>query len=304
VSERTLKQLVGALAVVVGLWVVSLLVGGGSGSIAATGEIGGFFDGVGASSVDMVQIAGPAESVRLDRTSDGWTANGHPGDQAAISRFLGILDEVQIGEMIANNPANHDRMGVSADSAIRVTFEVDGGERTLLLGNSGRRFGTAYVRLPDADDVYLLEGDLRSQATRRVDNWRNRAMVAVDSAEVARIEVDRDGSGYALVRGDSAWTVEGGGEATGSAVNGILAELSSLIATGFLEEGDSIAALDQETTTRAYSDSGDMLAEIRIGAGQADRWARTVTDEYIYRVSSFRAGRVAPARETVLPEGS
>jgi len=98
--------------------------------------------------------------------------------------------------------------------------------------------------------------------------------------------------------------VEGGGEATASAVNGILSELSSLIATGFLEAGDSIAALDEATTTCAYAASGEVLAEIRIGTGQADRWARTVADEYIYRLSTFRAGRVAPTRESVASGGS
>jgi len=304
VSERTLKQLVGALAVVLGLWAVSLLFSGGSGSIAASAEISGFFDGLGASTVDAIEIAGPTESVRLERGDDGWTANGHPGDQAAIARFLDVLADVQIGDMIANNPANHDRMGVSVDSAVMVTFEVSGGERTLLLGDSGRRFGTAYVRLPDADDVYLLDGDLRSQAVRRTENWRNRTMVAVDSTRIVRIEVDRADDAYALIRGDSLWTVEGGEEASVNAVNGVLMEFSGLVATGFFEEGDSIASLDQATTTRVYSDSGEVLAEITIGAGEADRWARTVSDEYIYRVSSFRAGRVAPTRPTVVPEGS
>ena len=79
----------------------------------------------------------------------------------------------------------------------------------------------------------------------------------------------------------------------------MLSELSSLVATGFVAEGDSIAELAEAATTRALSSSGEVLAEITIGAGSVDRWARTASDEYLYRVSSFRADRVAPPLASV-----
>jgi hypothetical protein len=303
-SERTLKQLFGALAVVVGLWAVSFLFVGGSGAISATGAVSSILDDLDGESLLAIRLDGPLGAVDLTRGEDGWTANGHPGNQAAVSRLIDVLADAEVGDLVASNPANHDRMGVSEDSALVVTFDVDGGSRTIMVGHAGRRYGTSYVRLPDTDEVYLLEGDLRTQARRRLDDWRNRSMVKLDSAQIARIEVERAGGAYTVVRGDSLWTVEGGGEATANSVNGMLTELSDLLASGFFEESDSIAALDLETTTTAYSASGEVLAEITVGAGLGDRWARTTTDEYMYRVSSFRAGRLAPSKETIEPDGS
>lgn len=300
-SERTLKQLVGALTVVVGVWIVGTLFSGGSGSIAASGSISNVFDGLDGVSLQSMRMVNEGSSVELTRSGDGWTANGFPADPAAVSRLLDILPDLEIGDLTASNPDNHDRMGVSVESAVTVTFTVGGDERALLVGKSGRRFGTAYVRLPGEDDVYLLDGDLRAQLTRDLDSWRDRTMVRIDSAAVARIVVQRGTRSYALERGDTAWTFADGGPAQAPVVNGILAELSALVATGFLADTDSIAELDLEMTTTALSASGEVLAEIRLGSGDGDRWGRTLTDDYLYRVTSFRAGRVAPAQEDVEP---
>jgi hypothetical protein len=302
-SERTLKRLVGALAVAVALWVIAELVSSGSGSIGASGDIAGFFDDVDAESLEAIRFERADSTVELERAGDRWTVNGFPADSGSVARLLETIPELRIGDLTATNPANHARMGVSEDSASSVDFVVGGETKTLLVGDAGRRFGTSYVRLPGADDVYLLEGDLRSNVRRGLDQWRNRVMVSIDSAAVARIEVEKDGDAYTLVRGDSLWTFESGDSVQGPAVQGILSELAHLVATGFVAEGDSVAALPASSTTRALSGEGELLAEITVGEGTGERWARTASDEYLYRVSTFRADRVAPPLEDVVAGG-
>lgn len=304
-SELALKRLVGALAVVVMLWLGAMLITDGSGSISASGEITGFFDGVDSASVDAVRIGDGGDAVELTRTGMAWTVNGYPADRAAVSRLMAALSDASIGDLGATNPQNHDRMGVSADSATALSIDTGQGSRTILIGDAGPRFGTSWARMPGEDAVYLLEGDVRAQIDRDVDAWRNRVMVAVDSADVARIEVDRDDVSWAVVRSDSAWTLDGEGAENGDgaaapvAIEGILSELTNLVATGFVAESDSIAALPRASMTRALSSTGEVLAEITIGSGSGDRWARTASDDDLYRVSSFRADRVAPALASV-----
>lgn len=302
-TELTLKRLLGVFAIAVAVWVVSsLLSGGGSGAITAPGEISGFFDGVDATTVTAIDIERNGETVRLEPQDGDWRVNGFPADTANVSRFLRVLDSAQVGDLIANNPGNHERMGLSPDSASSVALTMnDGSSRTILLGKAGQRFRTAFVRLPDDDAVYLLDGDLRAHVNRTLEIWRNRNMVAIDTTRVARVEVDAQDGGYAIVRGDSLWTVEGGGEVGRSALNGIMAELHLFVASGFVAEGDSIAGLEGATTTRALSESGELMAEVTISDGAGDRWATTQSDDYLYRVTSFRAGRIAPTREALEP---
>lgn len=300
-TERTLKRLVGALAVVLAVWAVAELMPGGSGAISAPGELARFFDGVEAESLEAVRFTRGDSTLELNRSDSAWTIRGFPADSASVERFMDAVAELRVGDLVATNPENHSRMGVVEDSAVAVDFVVDGRARTILVGDAGRRFGTAYVRLPGADEVFLLEGDLRTHARRGLDQWRNRVMVAVDTAAVARVEVERDGDAYALVRGDSVWTFTDGGEARETAVRGVLSELARLVASGFVAEGDSLASLPAAAVTRAYTDAGDLVAEVTVGEGSGERWARTASDEYLYRVSSFRANRVAPPLEDVEP---
>lgn len=300
-SEGTLKRLVGALVVVVGLWLLAEAMSGGSGSIAASGEMASFFDDLDPATLEAVRMTRGDTTVELRPSDGGWVVNGFPADSGSVARFLDELGAAEVGDLAATNPDNHARMGVSADSAARLELVAAGDTRTLLVGDAGRRFGTSYVRLPGDDRVHLLEADLRPHVRRGIDQWRNRVMVSVDSSAVARIEVERDGDAYALVRGDSAWTFEGGGGLRSTAVQGILAELSRLVASGFVAEGDSIGGSPASSTTRALSADGELLAEVTVGEGTGERWARSGRDDYVYRVSTFRADRVAPPREDLQP---
>lgn len=299
-SESTLKRLVGALVVVVGLWLLAEAMSGGSGSIAASGEMAGFFDDLDPAMLETVRMTRGDSTVELRRSDGGWTVDGFPADSGSVARFLDELGAAEVGDLAATNPDNHARMGVSEDSAARLELVAAAGDvRTLLVGDAGRRFGTSYVRLPDDDRVHLLEADLRTHVRRGLDQWRDRVMVTVDSSAIARIEVEKDADAYTLVRGDSAWSFDGGGAVRSTAVQGILAELSRLVASGFVAEGDSIGALPRSSSTRALGADGEVLAEVTIGEGTGERWARTSRDDYVYRVSTFRADRVAPPREDV-----
>jgi len=302
-SERTLKRLVGALAVVVALWVVTTLVAGGGGTAGPSGGMATIFDGISESSIEAVRLSGTDQPVELRREGEAWTVNGYAPDSATVARFIDLIVDLEVGDLAATNPANHDRMGVSQDSAESMEIDVEGGDtRRVLIGEQGPRFATVYGRLPDEDEVYVLRGDLRIHAIRRLDDWRNKRMVAIDTSLVRRIEVERDGEAYTVVRADSTWTLEDGGEAAPTPVRNMLMELANLRASAILEEGDSIAALEQGGSTMAYSESGEVLAEVRIGSGEADRWGRVPSDSVIYRLPSFRVDRITPERSAVDPE--
>jgi hypothetical protein len=157
--------------------------------------------------------------------------------------------------------------------------------------------------MPGEDEVYLLEGALRTHLTRDLDGWRNRRMVAIDTSLVHRIEVERDEETFAVVRGDSVWTFEDGGTVVERQVQSVLQELAgALVAAGFVPDEDSLAALPQAGSTVAYSEAGDVLAEISIGGGSGERWAMAAGDSVRYRIATFRANLITPTLESVTPE--
>jgi hypothetical protein len=305
VTEQTLKRLIAVLVAAIVVWVAAVsLSSDGDGPIVATGAITEFFDGVDSSSATAVRFIGSEQAIELRTDGGVWTANGHASDTLMVSRLLRTFTQAGAGDLAGTNPSNHDRMGVSADSAVTLEIDVAGETRTLLVGKAGARAGRVYARLPGQDDVYLLQADIRAPAIRRLEDWRNKGMISADTSRVARIEVERDGDSYTLIRGgEGEWTFEeDGGEAQPSAVRGVLSELARLIASGFLEESDSVAVLERGGSTVAYSETGELLARLEIGSGENDRWARLPDDPAVYRLPAFRIDRITPKLEAVRPD--
>lgn len=298
-SERTLKRLVGALVVLIVVWGIATLLSGRGGAPGASAELASFFDGVSEESLTAVRMGTPDEAIELRREGDGWTVNGHATDSGSVARFWNDLAAAEIGGLVASNPANHARMGVSADSAARFELDLGDDTRVLFVGDQGSRYGTSYVRLPEADDVYVLDSNLRPHVVRSLANWRNKRMAAIDTSAVHRLEVRRDEDRYALVRGDTAWTFEDGGATSGGGVRNILMELRDVRAAGFLEEADSLAMLEEGASVVALGAEGDTLVSVTLGVGEGDRWARVEGNPVLYSVSSFRADRMAPTQERV-----
>ncbi len=302
-SEKALKQLVGALVVVVALWGIATLVSrAGDGSIGATGELAAFFDGVDASSVGSVRILRPTDTIALSAEGGAWRVNGFRADSGSIARFFETLSGAEVGDLVATNPANHDRMGVSTDSAKTLEMRVGGSARTLLFGKEGPRASTIYARRSGADEVYLVEAGLWNHLQRQLGDWRNRRMLAIDTGRVARVTVERETDRFTLVRADTTWTFEDGGAARTPQVESLLRELGGgLVASRFVPDGDSLAALPQGGRTVAYSADGAVLAEVTVGSGTGDRWGMVVGDSVRYRLPAFRVDAVVPTLESLRP---
>ena len=189
-------------------------------------------------------------------------------------------------------------MGVAGDDAKRVRFAGAGGTYgTVIVGRPGRGYQTVYARREGADEVYLVSGSLGTVVERAVREWRDKRIVAVDTAAIHTVLVDHEGGGFSVVKGDSVWTFGDGGAIDPNGIRDVFAELRDFRAVGFLTESDSVASLEQGASVVVLDEAGDTLAALTLGSGSGDRWVRAAGDPVIYSVNSFRADRVAPSRE-------
>lgn len=289
-SDRTLRAslyFLGAVTVLY-LLVTVLRDGGGdspaddSGLAAVLGELDGEW-------LTRVELAGPEETIELSKDGGVWTVNGFEADSAAIARYVRAVDEVEVRSVAATNPANHERMGVTAGSAWTMTVD---GTATVLLGNSGNRYRTFYARLPDADEVSLVEGDLRAAATRSLFDWRKKVMVRADTAAIASVRVTRDGTTTVYERGDSAWTVDGE-EVEGVTVRDLLQELAGLRASGFAPQ-DAVMPESPDRSVQALDADGNEIASVQLAEQENNFRAFSPASRYIFEIANFRADRIAP----------
>ena len=299
-SEQTLKRILGALGILVILWIGSMLLserrGGGP---APDRGIASLLDGLDQTTVSAVRIAGPSQTVALQQSGGAWTVNGNVTDSSAVTRLWDALAEAEVGGIVANNPRNHARMGLSADSAWAVDFALaDGGTASLLVGKTGPIIPSGYVRLPDQDAVAVVSGDLRSALTQSITDWRNKTILRVDTAAVVRVVLETDEGTRVVERSDSSWSVDGE-PADATTMRSVLDELANLVAVGFVEDREVF----QENRKRviAFGAQQDTLGAILITGEAGNRHVRTHGSDIVFEVASFRADRITPDIERLRP---
>ncbi len=302
-SRGTMWRLIGALGTALVLWLVVRTAAGGAGNGAADSGVQALLASIDTGRVERIRLTGAEEPVELARGGGRWMVGGHDADSTLVGRFLRALASASVEGLAATNPANHARMGLAPEEADTLRVVTDGEERTLLVGDAGPRTGTVFARLPGEDEVWVVEGDLRAHVGREADGWRDRHMLAVDTGAVRALEIVHEGDRIRVEREDSTWTFAGGEAVAPTVVRDVLSELSDLVASGFLAEGDSLAAEPELGSVTALGSGADTLARVRVGSGEGTRWARVEGDPALYRITRFRAERLVPSRERLRPPG-
>ncbi len=302
-SDRTLKRLLAALGALVLLYVLVLVSGRSrGGGVAGGSEMARLVDAVEESRIGAVRLVGPSDTLEIERAGSAWTVNGYPVDSAAISRFWRAMEETEVTGLAASNPANHPRLGVARDSAWSLVLVRSGSEDfELLLGKSGPRFRTAYARLPEADEVFLLEGDLRGAAARPLRDWRDKTVVRVDTAAVLELLLHREGEDANLRREERGWSV-GGALADSIRVASLLGELARVLATGFAPD---TAVFPDEVVRRlvAIGEPGDTLAFVDMVEQDGSFLVRNRGGDTVFQLSSWLADRLVPRPEDLVSGG-
>ncbi len=296
-STKTLTRLLAAAAFLLGLWfVISLVPSGGAGD-GPSADWADFFDRLNRVTVSEVRLDGADGERVIVRDGESWTIDGLPADSGTVARFWESVESATVTSLVSRNPDNHGRMGLAGGSAYQMTFQLEAESRSVLVGDAGTSAGTSFVRRPESAEAYILSSNFNAHMTRPLPDWRDRRVVIVDTAAVARIDLAAGDGNHTLSRADSIWTLAGGEEADPSAVRGILEELSTLRANGFAEAGNEIFDAPAELSLTALGGAGDTLAVLTLGEGDGDRWVTTRGDTTVFRLPSFRTARLVPSGE-------
>jgi hypothetical protein len=171
----------------------------------------------------------------------------------------------------------------------------------LLIGEQGRAFQTAYVRLADDDEVFLFRGALPGMLSRALDAWRDRSIARIPPDSVGTVIITRNDREATLTRGAGGWTV-GARPADTAAVGRLLGALGDLTAIGFA----SPAEIDSLDFTRPWrrlavlGRAGDTLLALDLDSTPAGYWARGAVPGGVFKVDFWRLDQVTPTVEVLL----
>ena len=298
-----LRYLAIALVIALALWGLAELLGSRGGGVERTALL----PAIPSEEIGAVDIGRAADTIRLRRAEgDAWTVDGFPASPAAVASLLEALGAPTEGELVARSAASHARMGLDSAQAKRLT--VRGGDRVLgelLVGNHGRAYQTASARLPDRDDVYLLDGGLVPLVDRGVNDWRDRRIVSVVPDSIRGIEIARGRTHYALERRDETWALAGGGAVDSARVAQLVSAFGNVEAQGTAfatpAEADSADFTSPERRVVLTGSGGAPLATLAFDSTASGFWVRRDGSPTVFRLFQWKVDELTPADSTIRP---
>lgn len=291
-SPRALLRALGALAVLLFLWGAFALFRG-SISDRATGLD---LPALTAADVDRIVVQAGEDTIDLRRVGGGWQVNGRAADAGQIDQlFAALADSAASSELIARSEGSHGRLGVDGTGR-RVRFQRGGDDLlVLVVGERGRDYQTAYLRLDASSDVFMYRGSLPGLLDRDMDAWRDRRIARVVPDSVGAVVVERGGRAARLSRAGEAWTV-GGAPADSAAVGGLLRALGDVTAIGFPAAATE-DSLDFERPSRRLTvlgRGGDTVLALAFDSTGTGHWARRGSDGTVFQLDFWRVNQLTP----------
>ncbi|HUK22027.1 MAG TPA: DUF4340 domain-containing protein [Gemmatimonadales bacterium] len=305
-SSGQLRTIAAVVAVLLVLWGASELVSRRPQRASATLRL----PAIKASDVDTVRIIHVADTVVLAKQDSAhWTVNGFSATPGSVTELLEATHDSAAAppELVAQNPASFDRMGVDSAGGRWVRFRShrSGAETVIIVGKTGSDYDSYYLRLPGDQHVYLVHNRLASFTQRGVDDWRDHAIAKVPADSVHAVEVTRGKERYTLRRNGSTWSFGGGGAADSGLVKRLVERFASLSGSGFAAPRtvDSLARQGSRAT-RAVTlrgDKGRALLSLSIDSTTGVFWVRKQGDPTVYRLDSWNVDQITPSAQSLKP---
>jgi len=303
-SDRFLKILAGILVVLAVAWAAARFTSGRGGGESAEGFTLALSDDV---EIDSVVIATPDETLRLV-AGDSWTVNGYEAIADAGESLKRALAEVEVGQLVSRNPENHGRLGVADGEGRRFTVYVGGRvQLSIIIGDRARGYRQSYVRQPDADEVYTIQGGLISLAGRSVSDWREKAILSFTRGDITGLEYAYGDTLLSLARDSvGSWHVGSDGPAIEeTAIGGMLSQLAGLRAIGFAE--DAVAdtlTWESSARVRVIGPGGAVLGDLTFleRAEEVGYYVRRGGSPVVYTLSKYTGDQILKREADVLPE--
>lgn len=298
-NRTQLLRAVAVLVAVLILWgVAEIIRGSGSSSV----EEVQLAPAIEAGTVDTVTFTGPSDTILLARGDDGWTVNGYRASDEGVGAFLNAFRTPLSGELVARNATSHARLGV--DSAAGRFVRLQQGPKQLadlIVGHEGQANQTVYVRRTNDDRVYRVSGEVAPMFRRKVNDWRDKRIAAVDQDSVARIDIERGRTHISLARRDSSWVVDGGGKADSATMSRVLGDLHALEAqgNGFATPGqaDSADFTRPERRLTAFATDGHPLTTLAFDSTSTGFLVKRADRDAIYWLYQWKVDELTPTAE-------
>jgi hypothetical protein len=243
--------------------------------------------------VDTVSISSDESTAELERIGTDWRAGQFPVFEPKLLAFWSAVSDIDGAQLVANNPANHSRMGVADGQGTTLGFFLGGVvQEQFLVGNWSPEVRLCYLRRPGKSEVYSIPCASPELFNPDPDSWRNRIVLSFPRDAVESIGYTYpSGEAFFLFATETGAVVvseEGEEPADGALLLTIMRALGTLPeATGFATEEEArVLSFDASTPSiviDTIEGSGFPTTRLRfIPRDDTSYWVKNPADTAVY----------------------
>lgn len=233
--------IVSAVLALLGVAAAVVLRPGSAGTARSAGAVAAAA-GLAVDDVERIELDRRGEKrLAFERRGQAWIQVepfAHPMDGYSIRRLA--VDAAQVEAQQRLEPGDVDRADLQLEGGGRATLRLKrpAGELSLVLGRRGVA-GRWYLATPADGAVYVAAGELYERAVEMDPReWRDRALLSLDLADIDAIEIDQGGQSLELSRQGRAWMILDPfrSRADEMRINALLAALGRAKTGGFIAD--------------------------------------------------------------------
>jgi hypothetical protein len=238
-----IKQIVILLGIFVVLFIIWLVFG--RESLDQSEPAASLFPDFQSTNVAKIELTKEEKTTVLKRDGDRWlveTSDNYPADEKFVEDILSKVSEFRTDNLISDKPEKQSLFEVDNSGGIETKY-FDSSNNLLahfFVGKMGTDYRSGYVRQADSNNVYIMDGNLRSMFGKESGEWRDKTIFDFTSGNVTKLNIVSESEKIVLQLNaeNNEWKLIEPEEAKGKkdVVERILNTLSSLKANDFSEK--------------------------------------------------------------------
>lgn len=144
------------------------------------------------------------KQVNLSKHDGHWFVADHPADNAKVQQLIDALAKTSVASRASSNKQYHERFDVGEKGVRMILSEKGNVLKEVILGKAAGG-DTVYVRLPDADDVYVMNGLPRYSLTEDENSWRDHKVATFESSAMRRVSYGENQIQWDLRKDKDGW---------------------------------------------------------------------------------------------------
>lgn len=252
-----------------------------------------------ASQVTGITLSHPSQPndppIRFEKTGAVWSIIQPVATAADQSSVDGLLDTIAGARSEQTEPGTADRKKAYGLDPARASVELQlqgGAKRTLLVGDKDFTGDSVYVIVDGGQNVLLLPAALGDDATKSLDDLRDRAVLHVDTTKAVSFDLKNAAGVLAASKSKDEWqiTKPSDSPAGNDAVNDLLSAVANAKMINVVSETpDNLAkyGLANPVVTFTVANGDGSKSTLLVGKKDGDNYdARDASRPTVFRINS------------------